>query len=374
MAGRTKLQSVSSLKNPSSRDSPSSLNSSKTNVICPVCEERIVDESAKRKGQDAVFCDHTCKTWLHRRCAGLSRDSFDAVSRSNSPFYCPQCRMNTQGEELLLLRESIHHLTAAVLELKSTVARLEASENVSVPQFSPAMVTQSSPPSVLAPPHSSRSVPKSDSKYNLIFFGISECAKVTKYHDRVRSDHASISTLLQSVPGNDNLTSISVRDCIRLGKYQEQAQYPRPILVKFNSFKDVSGVLSVRARLVSAQGSPISVKRDLPKGERLLESMLLKERRNLINEGVERNVIKIKGNKLYARTQVVGEAFPTGFVKHSQSTTSAGTNESHSDLPVDNSNLSINYISPPFDSDSSPSDQSTPEVVNSPPLGNSSSS
>ena len=50
---------------------------------CPICEEIVQDLPADKESEaghdhDAVFCEGKCNTWLHRRCAGLSRSLFVA--------------------------------------------------------------------------------------------------------------------------------------------------------------------------------------------------------------------------------------------------------------------------------------------------------
>ena len=64
--------------------------------MCPICIDPIVDSSKGKKGQDAVFCDRTCNSWLHRQCAGLSRSSKTAFASFPGPdveFFCPHCRL-----------------------------------------------------------------------------------------------------------------------------------------------------------------------------------------------------------------------------------------------------------------------------------------
>ena len=71
---------------------------------------------------------------------------------------------------------------------------------------------------------------------------------------------------------------------------------PRPILVKFLRAFEASLVLSKRRSLTS---SSISIKPDMTRAEREIEQALLKERRNLIDSGVERKFIRIHGSIVY---------------------------------------------------------------------------
>ena len=45
---------------------------------CDICEKTILD---KHPGEEAVFCEGSCQSWLHRRCAGLPTKHFKN--------YCP---------------------------------------------------------------------------------------------------------------------------------------------------------------------------------------------------------------------------------------------------------------------------------------------
>ena len=38
---------------------------------CPICEEVIRDKSRIHAGEDAIFCEGSCRAWIHRKCAGL---------------------------------------------------------------------------------------------------------------------------------------------------------------------------------------------------------------------------------------------------------------------------------------------------------------
>ena len=57
-------------------------------------------------------CSGSCATWLHKHCAGLSKQAFEEVSRCSDLFYCPRC----QEIELKSLREIVCNLAS---ELKS---------------------------------------------------------------------------------------------------------------------------------------------------------------------------------------------------------------------------------------------------------------
>ena len=90
------------------------------------------------------------------------------------------------------------------------------------------------------------------SKYNLVFFWVPECPKGTSYQDRISSDHSSVLRVLESA--GSSLSTSSLRDCLCLGKYKDDASILRPLLVKFNGIRDVQFILRNRTKLVMDSG------------------------------------------------------------------------------------------------------------------------
>ena len=81
MTSKLKKQSALTTKNASK--------SSIKTIICPICEEAVVDPSNKNVGHDSIFCKGACKAWLHRGCAGMSKTVFEKVCDTDDPFFCP---------------------------------------------------------------------------------------------------------------------------------------------------------------------------------------------------------------------------------------------------------------------------------------------
>ena len=113
-------------------------------------------------------------------------------------------------------------------------------------------------------------------------YGLEENPSNTTRQDRLQLDVKSIISTFSKLenPINEN----SIKDCYRLGKYNAQASHPRPVLVKFLRYTDASNILSNKSKL----SKPVFVKPDLTSEERAIESLLLKERRALIEKGVGR--------------------------------------------------------------------------------------
>ena len=91
-------------------------------VICPVCLNPILVASDTREGQQSIFCESICNSWLHRQCAGLSEPLFNKYATIEDPFYCPHCRLITQDSRLQELKATVESLAKEVMALKCTEA------------------------------------------------------------------------------------------------------------------------------------------------------------------------------------------------------------------------------------------------------------
>ena len=305
-------------------------------VICPICEEPIIDRSAKNAGQDSIHCDAACKTWLHRGCAGLSKSAFEVARKSDDPFSCTHCRLLFHESEIYTLKSSIKAISAEFSSLKTLVLSMKSAPN-----------QHSAPPLGQLPPPSSRGSPspghgdgdfvplgwpgagdsnhhvvpptvqtalkqdlqsRSDRRYNVVVFGVEECAGGTSRSDRSQSDLDSAVTVISKIV--PNIQSHSVKDSFRLGKFNPTSKRPRPILVKFIRTADVTTILANK-RLLDA---PYSIKPDLSPDERLRDSILLKERWKLVQDGVLRSDIKIRSSKLFVLNKLHGKVVDRAFL------------------------------------------------------------
>ena len=53
---------------------------------CPICLDTIVEATKTKKVDDAILCDGSCESWMHRRCAGLSESHFKIYVNSDISF------------------------------------------------------------------------------------------------------------------------------------------------------------------------------------------------------------------------------------------------------------------------------------------------
>ena len=56
----------------SKRKRPLQSSPGESSIIFPVCLDCIIDATEHSDGQEAIFCESTCNTWIHQQCAGLS--------------------------------------------------------------------------------------------------------------------------------------------------------------------------------------------------------------------------------------------------------------------------------------------------------------
>ena len=159
------------------------------------------------------------------------------------------------------------------------------------------------------PPVASRSPasPNSERKYNIIVYGIKECPKGSSRRIRMTKDTEAVSSIIKTI--DSQISDQSLRDCFRLGKYCDTRT--RPILAKLTRSSDVSTILANRGKLTRDSG--FSIKPDMTPVERAIESKLLHERRELINTGIERSRIRIRGNTLYLNKKKYGSVVDSVF-------------------------------------------------------------
>ena len=192
-------------------------------------------------------------------------------------------------------------------------------------------------------------------RYNLIFTNIPEAPDGTKFKERLISDHNSVSSICQSI--ENPVSSASIKDCYRLGKYDKDRIRPRPLLVKFNSSANTTMILESKSRLRLKDGKPISVKRDIPTDQRSIMQLLLKERRHLIDAGVNRKLIRIYRDKLFINSKIAGYVQDNSFFSISRNSPK-DTTEPNPTLPV---------TTPPQVSNSNDNIPNSPHASNSTP-------
>ena len=128
---------------------------------------------------------------------------------------------------------------------------------------------------------------------------------------RFARSQSDLKAILSSVP---DIERSAIKDVYRLGKFKPDQQRPRPLLVEFIRALDAEAILSNRSKL----SPPVLAKPDMTAEERNIESILLKERWNLIQKGYPRKVIKVRSTYIYVNNQSYGRVIDSKFHQLSQ--------------------------------------------------------
>ena len=105
-----------------------------------------------------------------------------------------------------------------------------------------------------------------------MFYGITECPQKTSKFARSQSN---LKAILSTVP---DIERSAFKDVYHLGKFKPDQQHPRPLLIQVFCALDAVAILSNRSKL----SPPVLAKFDMTPEKRKTESILLKERWNLI--------------------------------------------------------------------------------------------
>ena len=308
--------------------------SSKANCDnCDLCCSPLVEGK-----EDILHCEGICQLKFHRYCAGISVSHFKRLTSSSSPFVCSACSQTLQEAKVSQLLSEVADLKAQIASLQelllSANCRCDAHDGGPLSdQHQPgeagedqvsedsqgwsSVVKRNLPPS--APKQ--RGATKlhgqnhNERKFNVVFYELAECKKGSSRNKRTQHDTSLVSKTIESICSD--VPSQSIRDCVRLGKYDESRN--RPVLAHLNRTCDVSNVLSNRHKLFTTPG--ISVKPHQSPKERATESTLLRQRRALIVSGIDKGSIKIRGNSIYVNNQNYGTANASEFL--AQATTNA---------------------------------------------------
>ena len=84
--------------------------------VYAVCEDNIEDSF-----QGSILCECTGNTWIHRKCAGLTKTCLSKVTENSMPFFCFQCQLLTHEKLIFSLEASINQLVDQVTALSPKV-------------------------------------------------------------------------------------------------------------------------------------------------------------------------------------------------------------------------------------------------------------
>ena len=153
---------------------------------------------------------------------------------------------------------------------------------------------------------------------------------------RSKLDLEKVLPILNTI--DTSIGDTSINDIHRLGKFSADNNRPRPILVKFLRTLDASTVLFNRSKTKK----PIQIKPDMTPEERKIESILLHERWNLIQQGIDRKAIKLRNGQILINNRLHGIVTDFKFVNSSSgSSTTSSTSASIAPDSVPNQQPSV---------------------------------
>jgi len=126
--------------------------------------------------------------------------------------------------------------------------------------------------------------------YCVVVYGIPENPTGMQRIERLKADLTNTMSIMTQV--SSEISSTAISDCYRLGKYNQNSNRPCPILVKFGRTVEVAMLLNNHRNIPKS----ISIKPYVTPGEREVESLLLKHRWQLINEGTNRKDIRLRNS------------------------------------------------------------------------------
>ena len=139
--------------------------------------------------KNQIFCEGTCSTLLHRKCAGLSKKAFQNVSNSNKLFLCPYCVINKDEEDIETLKTTIQDLTNQLSSIQTILSEPGSSITTTVSKTT-SHESQQEEVNSSHPNHPPSSFEKN---FNVVVYGIKEFPAKTA---RPASDQQNLSSIL----------------------------------------------------------------------------------------------------------------------------------------------------------------------------------
>ena len=181
-------------------------------ITCHICEDPTLEPTDHFDGQDAVYSEGVCNSWLNNYIElRLTRSIFDIVCESEDPYLCPYCIIAKQSKEILVLKQHVEILMNKLnIQLSKSVSPADqVAPMESEPQSLLVQnITASNIPANEKPNTSSISL--SDRKFNILLYGIQECPSTQTRPQRMKSDLQNALQELSSL--NDYINANSIKD------------------------------------------------------------------------------------------------------------------------------------------------------------------
>uniref|UniRef100_A0A1X7V2Z5 PHD-type domain-containing protein n=1 Tax=Amphimedon queenslandica TaxID=400682 RepID=A0A1X7V2Z5_AMPQE len=186
---------------------PTSATAPFSNVVCPICEDHIDDDS-----HESIHCSGCCQSWVHSGCSGLTLSAFK-IAKESGPFQCPSCRVNYLSNEISHLQQDLsnlsHSLSSHITSLESRLSSIE--EPIILRSEGDREINRGLEDTTIPTTGNGDAIPPSTSKFSIVISGIPECSPGTRRNAHISHDFEKVAHVIHSV--DNSISSAFIRDC-----------------------------------------------------------------------------------------------------------------------------------------------------------------
>ena len=198
--------------------------------------------SIHKESRHMLQCRH-CLQWCHSRRINISpslantypficpfcvKDAVTTISNVNLEISSFQSCLNKPEEASKHMPTQIKSLDGSLGAMSEKVKALPILHSTNKSSVNSPMhsvhTSFSPPPKTTSSSFTTDSSPNSSRKFDLVIFGVKESPKGTPRQSRMTNDHESVTAILNFL--DSRLSSHSIHDCVRLGKYSDSRNRP----------------------------------------------------------------------------------------------------------------------------------------------------
>lgn len=252
---------------------------------CPKCSNNV-------KGNDQALQCERCESWLHLSCTDVPSAAYEFLGKISGVLWvCSSCIDTAKSD--IKTEAKLPEVLPDSFKLSLQDHLTETIERV----FQEKVVDKLNLPSTNSP----QTPPKGVSFEHSLGIRVNNIPEIKDNPTQsLTKDTENIANIV-SFLGADVSSIVSIK---RIGKPDNERKSPRPVLVTFKNQTSRNKILTAASKLKD-YASKVYIAPMLSKEEYTIEQKLLKKRRDLINEGVERSELKIRNLKLYQNNSPV---------------------------------------------------------------------
>jgi len=232
----------------------------------------------------------------------------EKVAALEMQLHCVMTEVNSKIQKVVNdFNDRSDCLSSKIDSCFASIAEKEATLNEKIAQLNTKLIESSTTTNSVEhrkqeerkPQYNFKTPADSELKYKVRFSGIPETQSKSTYQARKQNDLNKLNEILTFL-GVEN----DVRDVQRLGKFDQERSAPRKLLVTFSTVWQAIKILN-NAKLLKEFSYQVFVAPALSRTDLEIERTILKKRRELINDGVDPKILRIKGLKLYKNTDEI---------------------------------------------------------------------